>query len=69
VKARYTVLVQPGSGAHRFSCTMGTVSFWKVKRQERSGDRSLQSKAEVVNGLQLNFRPLFAYINMSWGEF
>jgi hypothetical protein len=56
-------------GTHRFTCTMGAVSFWEAKRQERGADRSLQSKAEGANGLPLYFRPLCACINMSWVSF
>jgi hypothetical protein len=56
VKARISVPVQPSPGAHRFSCTVGNVSFWEVKRQERDADRPFYSKAEGAKGLQLSFR-------------
>jgi len=43
--------VQTGPGAHPDSCTMGTVSFAKVKRPGRSLDHP--SSAEVKEGVKL----------------
>ena len=36
--ARFSAPVETGPGAHPASCTMGTGSFPRVKRQERGAD-------------------------------
>ena len=45
--ARFSALVQTGSGAHPASCTIGIGSFMGVKRPGRDADHTPSSSAEV----------------------
>jgi len=63
VGARFSVPVQPGSGAHTASYTMGTGSFPGVKRPGRGVDHPSPPSAEVKERVQLY---LYSPSGSSW---
>jgi hypothetical protein len=54
--ARFSALVQTGSGAHPSSYIMGTGSFPGLRRPERGVNHSSQSGIEVTERVELYFR-------------
>ena len=54
VGTRFFATVQTGPWAHPASWTMGTGSFWAVKRPGRGADHPHPSSAEAANGLEIH---------------
>ena len=62
VGSRFHAPVQTCPGAHPASCTRGTASFPVVKRPGRRVDHPPPSSAEVKEGVEIYYSPLWAFV-------